>query len=206
MRLAIAAAALLCLAPSLAAADAFRALTQGEARFERWRATAGREKQVTAFERYLESRGVGEVLPTYQLWRTDENWIRCGPAFVTPPRKDWPRIVETLRIVRNDVEPALGELEVVSGYRTPAMNRCVGGASRSAHMRFGAFDFRPRRRLPERHLAKKLCVIHGRIGRRTAMGLGVYGVMRFHIDTVGYRSWGKDYTGKSSPCRGKRRP
>ena len=33
------------------------------------------------------------------------------------------------------------------------------------------------------------------------MGLGLYPVNRFHIDAAGYRSWGWDYTNKTTPSR-----
>ncbi|MBB6426086.1 hypothetical protein [Sphingopyxis sp. JAI128] len=34
---------------------------------------------------------------------------------------------------------------------------------------------------------------------RFAVGLGIYNATRFHIDTAGYRRWGADYRGATSP-------
>ncbi len=109
---------------------------QGRDRFEAWTAEApGRAGRVAAFEAYLCSAQVAGVLPTHQVLRTDERHWRCGAPFDVPPQAEWPKIVPTLRLLRDEVKPVVGEVEVVSGFRRPAMNRCVGGASRSKQPR-----------------------------------------------------------------------
>ena len=174
---------------------------QDRDRFAAWKAEApGRAERVAAFEALLRRERVAGVLPTHQVLRTDERHWRCGAPFDLPPRERWDEIVPTLRLLRDEVKPAVGEVEVVSGFRRPAMNRCIGGASKSRHLGFGALDLRPATQMSKAGLSKRLCAVHARIGRQRRMGLGLYPINRFHIDASGYRSWGWDYTGKTSPC------
>ena len=49
-------------------------------------------------------------------------------------------------------------------------------------------------------MVKALCQFWQTEGKKLKMGLGMYGNNRFHIDTQGYRTWGKDFKSKSSPC------
>ena len=94
--------------------------------------------------------GVSGVVPNYQLWRVDQLRSECANgAFLAPPEADWDNIVATLRFLRDEVVPAVGPVEVVSGYRDAAFNACVRGASRSAHMAFRALDLVPTRRMSE---------------------------------------------------------
>ena len=173
--------------------------------FETWVAEApGRAARVAAFEAFLRHERVAGVLPTHQVLRTDERHWRCGAAFDLPPQAEWPRIAPTLRLLRDEVKPAVGEVEVVSGYRRPAMNRCVGGARASKHLHFGALDLRPAAAMPKARLERRLCAVHARVGATRRMGLGLYPVNRFHVDAAGFRTWGWDYTGRTSPCRSRR--
>jgi len=45
-----------------------------------------------------------------------------------------------------------------------------------------------------------MCQFWKKEGKNFKMGLGVYGNNRYHIDTQGYRTWGKDFKSISSPC------
>ena len=49
-------------------------------------------------------------------------------------------------------------------------------------------------------LVKNMCQFWKVEGKNFKMGLGVYGNNRYHIDTQGHRTWGKDYKSTSSPC------
>ena len=95
-----------------------------------------------AFQRMLEDEGVAGVVPTWQLWRVDAQYAaRCGTAFFAmPPKEQWREIVPALRLLRSKVIPVTGPLEVVSGWRSSAINTCIGGAARSAHLDFKALD------------------------------------------------------------------
>lgn len=169
--------------------------------FAGWR--AGKAKgEVNAIEAYLDREGVGDVLPLGDILRSDARWRHCPNAqpFSVPPRTMWPAIVPTLRYIRDEVVPAVGPVRVVSGYRDPAANGCFKGAKASRHLRFAALDLMPQRPLKREDLIATLCPLHGRNGARFAVGLGIYKVTRFHIDTAGYRRWGADYRGATSPC------
>ena len=171
--------------------------------FERWLAAdAARAEAFARFEAALAAEGVSGVVPNYELWRVDQlrRGVRHG-AFVAPPEAEWANIVATLRILRDQVVPAVGPLEVVSGYRDPDFNTCVRGASRSAHLCFHALDLVPTDRTVTRErLIAALCPIHAREGARLRMGLGIYDGRRFHVDARGYRGWGADYSWTTFPC------
>ncbi len=169
--------------------------------FVAWRAGAiGAD--VAAIEAYLAREGVGDVLPLADLLRSDARWRTCPAArpFAVPPRKLWPAMVPTLRYIRDELIPVTGPVRVVSGYRDPVANACFKGAKASRHLRFAALDLMPVRPLSRAELIATLCPLHERTGARDKVGLGIYTVTRFHIDTTGYRRWGADYSRASSPC------
>jgi hypothetical protein len=169
--------------------------------FAAWRMGAAKV-EVAAIEAYLEREGVGDVLPIADLLRSDARWRRCPAAepFAVPPRHLWPAMVPTLRYIRDQLVPAVGPVHIVSGYRDPVANGCFKGAKESRHLRFAALDLMPERALTRAQLIAALCPLHARTGQRFAVGLGIYNVTRFHIDTAGYRRWGADYRATSSPC------
>lgn len=164
-----------------------------------------------AFQAMLEDEGVAGIVPTWQLWRVDAQYAsRCGTDyFAMPPVERWRDIVPTLKLLRAEVIPVTGPLEVVSGWRSPANNTCVRGATRSRHLEFRALDLVASQRGDRRKLFADLCAMQRVVGRRTNMGLGAYfnpddlaanTEGRFHIDASGYRTWGFDYTARTNPC------
>lgn len=83
-------------------------------------------------------------------------------------------------------------LYVVSGYRTAAHNKAVGGALRSTHMSAEAADIRPANTADVVELARvvEMLVAEGRLP--ALGGLGVYGGRWLHVDgrQVGHlRRW-----------------
>jgi hypothetical protein len=172
--------------------------------FQLWLAfRPARAAEVNAFSGYLTDHGVGGVFPVHQILRSESSWRRCsGEPFAMPPRELWPNVVDTLKFIRDRVIPETGQLEVVSGYRTPDANRCAGGASQSAHVGFWALDMVPAARIDRDQMIARLCAMHARHGARANAGLGFYNGMRFHIDTKRFRRWGADRSGGSSPCAG----
>lgn len=180
--------------------------------FQRWLAAdRTRATEFAAFERFLAERNVAGVVPAWQIMRTDADYaVRCGlPAFAVPPRDKWPAIVPTLRLVRAEVVPVVGRVEVHSAWRSDPLNACVNGASRSRHLSFSALDLIAPEQADKRQMFADLCAVHARAGARTRMGLGAYWDPekpaasrkgRFHIDATGYRTWGFDYTRSSSGC------
>lgn len=184
-----------------------------EASFEAWLANdPQRAEDYSALQTYLSDQGVGDVVPVWQLARVDLEYAeKCKlDVWRLPPREVWPNVVPALRLVRDYVEPEIGEVAVQSSYRTPELNACARGAARSKHISFHALDLwlvTPPKDLGAHY--RKLCDIQERAGRATRMGLGAYydpndkdynPEGRFHIDAAGYRSWGRSYTRASSLC------
>lgn len=170
-----------------------------------------RAKEYEAFQAVLQKEGVAGIVPTWQLWRVDAQYAaRCGTDFfATPPKERWRDVVPTLKLLRDAVIPVTGPLEVVSGWRSPAINACVRGASRSKHLEFKALDLVATARNDRPKLFKDLCDMQRATGSKSALGLGAYFDPsdrtrniegRFHIDASGYRTWGYDYTARTNPC------
>ncbi|MFM5925012.1 MAG: D-Ala-D-Ala carboxypeptidase family metallohydrolase [Novosphingobium sp.] len=181
--------------------------------FDRWLAEEpGRSAAFTAFASYLAAQGVSGVVPDWQLLRTDMNdRIGCPrPAFLMPPRREWPHIVPALRLLKDHVVPAVGQVEVVSSYRTEGFNACVNGAAQSRHLGFAAVDLVTTTPMDNRTLFSRLCALHQRLGPNSRFGLGAYFDPesdarnrngRFHVDAAGFRSWGFSKKSASSGCR-----
>ena len=206
-RIALAAlAALAFMTPSVAAADAVHASPapgQSLADYHAWlaRSPANREA-VRSFRNYLAQQGVADVIPVWQLIRTSSSWRQCAAErFEVAPRDKWDNMVTTLRFVRNEVTPAVGEVEALSVYRNETLNRCSNGAPASAHRMFFALDLKPvSDDVSRAGMIGRVCAAHGRSGRSYNTGLGFYSGLRFHVDSHGFRKWGADGRGASSPC------
>ncbi|BAV98946.1 D-Ala-D-Ala carboxypeptidase family metallohydrolase [Lysobacter enzymogenes] len=171
-----------------------------EQRFERWRNDA-RADQVRAYSDFLARHGVATVAPLSQQLRSGRRWHRCGAEeFALPPRESWPDSAATLRLLAELRAAGLIDgARIVSAYRAPDFNRCEGGSNGSRHLSGGAFDLE----LPAATDGAKLCAFWRRRGAATGFGLGFYDRRRLHVDTAGMRSWGSDYTRKTSPCLAK---
>lgn len=168
--------------------------------FAAWRAGPVKA-EVAALEAYLASQQLADVVPLADVLRSDVRWRRCkAEPFAMPPRQQWANMAKTLRYIRAELIPAVGPVRVVSGYRAPATNDCVKGARASRHLRFAALDMEPAAAKSRTALISALCPLHASTGSRDAVGLGIYDGVRFHIDTAGFRRWGRDYRSASSPC------
>ncbi|MEW4447478.1 D-Ala-D-Ala carboxypeptidase family metallohydrolase [Qipengyuania sp. JC766] len=183
-----------------------------EAAFERWLAKEPeRAPQFRKLQGFLQAQGVGQIVPAWQLTRVDAYYAaECGiEPFALPPEDLWPNVVPALRLVRDEVIPAVGPVEVRSSYRTPELNVRAGGAGGSRHLDFAAVDLGTQDRQRGEALYRTLCAMHESAGAGSRMGLGAYydpdepgyAGGRFHVDASGYRSWGRGYTRASSPCR-----
>jgi hypothetical protein len=161
-----------------------------------------RRAEVRDFEAYLAERGVAGVLPTREILLNDTSWSGChmdGPYSIAE-RAYWPHIVGTLRYIHDEIIPTIGPVEVESGYRDIALNRCSGGASRSAHAQFYALDLQPTGSITRSQMIAAVCANHARYGAAYHIGLGFYDETRFHIDSRSFRRWGSDYHAGTSPC------
>jgi hypothetical protein len=157
--------------------------------------------KVLSFDSWLDAAGVEGVVPTWELVRTASMWRECnGPRFEVAPIAEWTHVARTLRFVRNHVEPVIGPVEIVSGFRDEALNKCAHGAPQSAHRHFYAIDMVPLGGVTRAGLMKSLCMIHELRGREYDIGLGFYSGVRFHVDSQRFRIWGADGHAATSPC------
>ena len=171
--------------------------------FEAWaRRTPANVKALGAFRDYLGTQGLATVVPMWQLVRTSSSWRECGAQpFEVPPPDKWGRIVETLKFVRDDVIPSVGQVETLSAYRNGELNACSNGAPKSAHREFFALDLTPvNKKLERSTMIRSVCEAHARDGQAYNVGLGFYTGRRFHVDSSGFRKWGADGKGATSPC------
>jgi hypothetical protein len=178
---------------------------QSRADYYAWLARDPRHQaEVQAFRDHLAAEGLEDVVPVWQLIRTSSSWRACNAdRFEVAPRDKWEHITTTLRFVREEVVPALGPVEALSAYRNEALNRCSAGAPQSAHRNFFALDLTPVNPAVNRaEMIQDICAAHARDGRAYRTGLGFYTGMRFHVDSNGFRRWGADGRGATSPCSG----
>ena len=171
--------------------------------FEVWaRRTPANVRALGQFRDYLAAQGLETVVPMWQLIRTSSSWRECGAQpFEVPPPDKWGRIVKTLKFVRDDVIPVVGEVETLSAYRNGELNACSNGAPKSAHREFFALDLTPVNKAVERStMIRSVCQAHARDGQDYEVGLGFYTGRRFHVDTSGFRRWGANGKGATSPC------
>jgi Peptidase M15 len=158
-------------------------------------------RPLAQYERWLTGQGLSGVVPMEGLTRSATDWRKCkGQAYAVPPREYWPAIAPTLRLLEDEIKPLVGPVRVDSGWRSPKINTCAGGAKASKHMLYQALDLSPLSDITREDLIVRLCTFHRDHGARYNMGLGIYKGTRFHIDTGGYRRWGADYKSASSPC------
>jgi hypothetical protein len=171
--------------------------------FQAWvRSSPENLQNLAAFRAYLAAAGVESVVPLWQLVRTSSSWRECGAQpFEAPPADKWGHIVTTLKFVRDDVVPAIGKVEALSAYRNEALNACSHGAPQSAHRNFFALDLTPVSKAVERRdMIRSICAAHARDGDAYDTGLGFYTGRRFHVDSSGFRKWGANGKGATSPC------
>jgi hypothetical protein len=175
---------------------------QGHADYLAWLAKSPAARaQVLGFKAFLDIKGVDDVIPTWQLLRTASMWRECnGPRFEVAPFTEWNHIADTLRFVEKHVEPVIGEVQALSGYRNAELNQCSGGARASAHRHFYALDLTPVRDMGRAPMIRSLCRIHEWRGAGHSIGLGFYNGRRFHVDSKGFRKWGSNGRGETSPC------
>jgi len=176
---------------------------QERADFEAWiDRNAGNRAAIAEFRSHLAANGVEDVLPVWQLVRTSSSYRGCrAQPFEVAPREKWDNIVKTLKFVEADVIPAVGRVQAVSGYRNAGLNRCSAGAPGSAHQQFFALDLMPVDAGVDRgDLIRGVCAAHARDGQAFDAGLGFYNGRRFHVDTNGFRRWGANGRGATSPC------
>ena len=180
-----------------------RAEGQSKADYLAWLSRdAGARAQVLSFKAFLQAGEVDDVVPTWQLIRTASKWRDCsGPRFEVAPVAEWAHISATLEFIKAEVEPVIGDVQPVSGFRNAELNQCSGGAKASAHRHFYALDLVPADAdISRSAMIRSICQVHTQRGDDMGIGLGFYAGNRFHVDSKGFRRWGADGKGATSPC------
>lgn len=139
---------------------------------------------------------MGITYPVERVLQQGSDWRDLNmPAYALPPDSLWKNMIPTLKLVQEEIEPLIGDVIIVSGFRTMEYNEPAGGASRSRHLFFDAVDVAPVTDIPERVMKKRLRKFYYEHGKEYNLGLGLYDHKRFHVDTWKYRNWG-DWPGE----------
>lgn len=182
------------------------------AEFIKWYNSGDNKTSYLEYEKFLKSQNAYGIFPTWQLLISDTQYIKplCPlNKFVLPPKKYWPNSVRTIKFIEKNIIPKIGKVKIVSGFRPTDFNKCIGGASKSKHLEFGAFDLVSVEHDANDRLFNNLCEIWQKTNSRYGFGLGAYWDKfkkignpsgRFHIDTFGKRTWGLNYKSETSFC------
>ena len=142
------------------------------------------------FVYFLQSHDVHTIVPVWQLLQQGSDWRKHQlPKYALPDREHWNSMISTLVFLKYDLIPYIGDVRVLSGFRTPHYNLAAGGAGRSRHLTFSALDLKPVADIEKSQLHGILQNRWHSLGREYNLGLGLYANSRFHIDTGGYRQW-----------------
>lgn len=177
--------------------------------FRNWLMTDANYQQSRAYENFLDKNNVGNIIPSFELFRTARDWDKCGKSeYMIPSQELWANQLPTLKVFKYLIaSKVLTDFTVTSVYRDLPLNQCAGGAGSSRHLFNSAIDFRigPEYPKPEdyayiENTKFRLCQFWAQYGQSLNMGLGLYASGQIHIDTQGYRTWGPDLTKNSSMC------
>lgn len=99
---------------------------------------------MASFKAFVTSLGLRHFGPEELLFMGNSNaaGASCAGRNSPPPANLWPRIANTAKML-DEIRHRLGaSCRILSAYRAPAYNNCIGGESASLHMSFNAIDFR----------------------------------------------------------------
>jgi uncharacterized protein YcbK (DUF882 family) len=184
-------------APLLLTPAACTVIVPAKTRFAHWHDQ--HRAEIERYDAYLRAEGVADIVPAPGLLRTARRWRKCGKLeFAVPPEDLQANMPPTLRLVARLRDAGILDPRLArSVYRDAAMNTCAGGSGRSKHLENRAIDFD----LPARgDNVDRLCAFWREHGQAANMGLGFYSPTTIHVDTAGYRTWGGDYTWRTSLC------
>lgn len=151
------------------------------------------------------------IPPMWQLLMTTGSWNKGEPyqPYVTPSRDLWQFAPRSFELFWELKQRGIinKNANIISAYRTPGVNRAVGGAAGSAHTKAGAFDISNYK--IDSSTDGKLVKFWQDEGKALKMGLGFYGGGTIHIDTfaIGHRWWdGRDYSANGKNITSWARP
>ncbi|MDB6178708.1 N-acetylmuramoyl-L-alanine amidase [Paracoccus sp. Z330] len=141
-----------------------------------------------AFRDFLDSLNLRHFTAAELLFLGNSNQSGpCAARNLLPPRDVWNNLAATACML-DEIRNLLGcPVYILSGYRSPAYNRCIGGKSTSGHLRFNALDWTA----AEGSVAEWHRVATEIRAQRPEFngGIGRYDTGRFiHIDTRGSRA------------------
>ncbi len=96
------------------------------------------------FVSWFNAKGFKHFKPYELLVMGGKNSNPQSPCFrknTLPPQKLWINIVPTIEVLDILLARLNAPIRITSAYRSPAYNKCIGGATESAHMQFQALDF-----------------------------------------------------------------
>ncbi len=126
--------------------------------------------------------------------------------FLVPPQIYWKNIVNPLQLIEKLKSYGLfSNYRIVHSYSLPESKQCYASSNVSHHDENQAVDFQlldeNNQPYPNQGMMyEKICQFWQQEGREFHMGLGIYDQNIFHIDTLGYRTWGIGHSLKRSPC------
>jgi|6_EtaG_2_1085325.scaffolds.fasta_scaffold01105_18 uncharacterized protein YcbK (DUF882 family) len=167
-----------------------RVRAPSRAQFADWLEESGNEETYHDLMSHLEAHDVIDVVPVWHLLRQGTDWRQAELSpFAMPPRDKWDNIVPTLELIRDEVVPRVGEVEVVSSFRTNEYNKAAGGTWGSRHRYFEAVDLVPVYFVSKEEIHESLNVLYDDVSDSHSIGLGIYSGARFHIDSFSTRRW-----------------
>ena len=166
----------------------YRVATQ--ASLKRFLREGDNRRTLGELEDFLHEAGVADTTAPENLLRQGSDWLDIDePPFAIPPRDYWNNMLPTLKLIRDELVPVIGPVDIVSAFRTERYNRKAGGSGKSKHKTFCGLDLVPVSNISRPELIEELRNLQARLGPESHMGLGIYSGLRFHIDTCGYRHW-----------------
>jgi hypothetical protein len=138
-----------------------------------------------AFNRHISALGLVYFKPIELLFLGASNSAgTCMGKNGPPPQMQWSNIDNTARMLDRIRELLGTPIQILSAFRDPDYNACIGGASDSQHMRYNAIDWTSDQGSPADWRAVAQQVRNERPEFRG--GIGIYEAGRFiHIDTRG---------------------
>lgn len=144
---------------------------------------------MAAFENLVRGWGLRHFTPAEFLFlgSSHHGVGPCSGLNSLPPQRVWSALENTARMI-DEIRERFGHpIRIISGYRDPDYNTCVGGEDGSYHTRYNALDFTNLGGTLREMYAISLRVRDSR--PEFLGGIGYYPGSRFvHIDTRGRRS------------------
>ena len=79
------------------------------------------------FVYFLQSHDVHNIVPVWQLLQQGSDWEKYQlPKYAMPDRDHWNSMLNTLVFLKYDLIPYIGDVRVLSGFRTPHYNQLAG--------------------------------------------------------------------------------